>query len=223
MPPKRTPTKVKTPKAKTPGEKSKTRLITPAVHSRDSSAASTHSVPGSVPVLPVVVPPGLSPEFLAFMQMQERLRREERAEERAEAEKIRAVLENQRKDDLERAEAERFAQNKAHETQIKMLQEQLAAMAGMSSSGTKSSSKMPVFDLVKDKETFKLWKSRWEIHIQGHKFDKISDPEERNIKLRSELNSCLSDSTLNWLLNNTFSVEDLAKAEFDLPHPRSKY
>ena len=216
MPPKRTPTKVKTPKAKTPGEKSKTRLITPAVHSRDSSAASTHSVPGSVPVLPVVVPPGLSPEFLAFMQMQERLRREERAEERAEAEKIRAVLENQRKDDLERAEAERFAQNKPNETQIKMLQEQLAAMAGMSGSGPKSSSKMPVFDLVKDKETFKLWKSRWEIHIQGHKFDKISDPEERNIKLRSELNSCLSDSTLNWLLNNTFSVEDLAKAEFVL-------
>ena len=48
-----------------------------------------------------------------------------------------------------------------------MLQEQLAAMAGMSGSGPKSSSKMPVFDLVKDKETFKLWKSRWEIEFEN--------------------------------------------------------
>ena len=86
----------------------------------------------------------------------------------------------------------------------------------MSGSNTNSSSKMPMFDLVKDKETFKLWKSRWDIHIQSHKFDKISDPEEKNVKLRSELNSCLSDATLKWLLNNTFSVEDLAKADFVL-------
>ena len=109
------------------------------------------------------------------MQMQERARAEERkeraeekieaarlrAEEKEEAAQLRAILESQRKDDLERAEIERFAMNKAHETQIKMLQDQLAAMSGVSgSSGPKSSSKMPMFDLGKDKETFPLWKSR---------------------------------------------------------------
>ena len=100
--------------------------------------------------------------------------------------------------------------------QIQMLQEQLMLMSARNESGPKSSSKMPLFDLVKDKETFKLWKSRWDIHIQGHKFDSISNSVERNIKLRAELNSCLSDDTLNWLLNNNFAETDLAKAEFVL-------
>ena len=126
-------------------------------------------------------------------------------------------MERQRKEDIERAELDRHAQQKAHESQMQMLQDQLTAMASASrSGGPKSSSKMPMFDLVKDKDTFKLWKSRWEVHVQGHKFDKISDQVERNIKLRAELNSCLSDETLNWLLNNNFSETDLAKADFVL-------
>ena len=69
---------------------------------------------------------------------------------------------------------------------------------------------------VKRKESFKLWKSRWELHVQGHKFDAISNSVERNVRLRAELNSCLSDETLNWLLNNNFCKEDLAKADFVL-------
>ena len=131
---------------------------------------------------------------MAYMQMQERMRKE----------------------DQERSDFERHAQQKAHEIQIQMLQEQLMAMSARSESGPKSSSKMPLFDLVKDKDSFKLWKSRWELHIQGHKFDSISNSVERNVRLRAELNSCLSDDTLNWLLNNSFSTEDLAKAEFVL-------
>ena len=213
------PVKAKTPaKDKTPKEKrtkSKTRVIVADIRSRDSSADSSASAAATVnPVLPVVpVPAGISPDFLLFMQMQERLR----AEERKEAADLRAVLEAQRKDDLERAEQERYAMNKAHENQLKFLQDQLAVMSSMSgASGPKTSSKMPSFDLVKDKENFKLWKSRWEVHVQGHKFDKISDPGEKNIRLRAELNSCLSDATLNWLLNKKFSQEDLAKAEFVL-------
>ena len=113
MPPKRTPTKVKTPKPKTP------RVIIPEVRARDSSADSAATIPTDI-----------SPEFLAFMQMQERVRKEEReeaarlrAEEKEEAAQLRAILESQRKDDLERAEIERFAMNKAHETQLKMLQD----------------------------------------------------------------------------------------------------
>ena len=116
--------------------------------------------------------------------------------------------------DIERAELDRHAQQKAHEVQIQMLQDQLAAMAA-GTGGPKSSSKMPMFDLVKDKDTFKLWKSRWDLHVQGHKFDSISNLVERNVRLRAELNSCLSDETLNWLLNNNFSTEDVFLCTFN--------
>ena len=204
MPPKRTP--VKGAKDATPkSKKDKTpRVIVPEVvaRTRDSSVEST--APSA--------PTGISPDFLAYIQMQDRLR----AEEKKEAAELRAILEAQRKEDIERAEAERYAMNKAHENQLKLLQDQLAAMAKPDNSGPKSSSKMPTFDLVKDKETFKLWKSRWEIHIKGHKFDSISNSVERNTRLRAELNSCLSDDTLNWLLNNNFAEEDLTKADFVL-------
>ena len=233
MPPKRTPPRARTPKVKTPKM--------PEVRTRDSSVDTDGAGTSAI-----INPAGLSPEFMAFMQMQEKLRAEERAEaeriraeervdaerlratEKAEADRLRAeekedakqlrdILENQRKDDLERTEQERFEMNKAHEAQLKMLQEQLAAMSARPhSSEGKSHSKMPIFDIVKDKETFKLWKSRWDVHVQGHKFDKISDPVEKNVRLRSELNSCLSDSTISWLLNNGFSDEEVANAEFVL-------
>ena len=137
MPPKRTPVKnakdAATPKSKK-GDKSKSRVIVPEVRSRDSSADSSHSVPAGLPVIPM--PAGISPEFFAYMQMQERLRLDERkeaekirADEKAEAAQLRAILENQRKNDLERAEVERFAMNKAHETQLKLLQHQLSNMS----------------------------------------------------------------------------------------------
>ena len=211
MPPKRTPD-AKRPKDKTPKSKGKPRVIKPPVlRSRDSSVepgddADTSTSATTIP--PPVIPPimGVSPDFMAYIQMQERIRTEEKA-----------TMERQRKEDIERAELDRHAQQKAHEVQIQMLQDQLAAMAARNESGgPKSSSKMPMFDLVKDKETFKLWKSRWDLHVQGHKFDSISNSVERNVRLRAELNSCLSDDTLNWLLNNNFSKEDLAKADFVL-------
>ena len=91
MPPKRTPPRARTPKVKTPKM--------PEVRTRDSSVEDeTTSV--------ATIPAGLSPEFLAFMQMQEKLRAEERAdadrlraEEKADAEKLRDILENRRKDE----------------------------------------------------------------------------------------------------------------------------
>ena len=224
MPPKRTP-EPKRPKEKTPKSKGKPRIIKPPViRSRDSSVDSVdHDDAGTSettsattnPIIPPIV--GMSPDFMAYIQLQERIR----AEEKLTMEKLRAeekaVAERQRKEDLERADFDKHAQQKAHEVQIQMLQEQLMAMAARNeSSGPKSSSKMPMFDLVKDKDTFKLWKSRWDLHVQGHKFDSISNSVERNVRLRAELNSCLSDDTLNWLLNNNFSKEDLAKADFVL-------
>ena len=88
MPPKRTPTKVITPKSK----KDKTpRVVMPEVRVRDSSVESTASV--TAPSMPA----GISPEFLAYIQMQDRIRAEEkqeanrlRAEEKQEAAELRA-------------------------------------------------------------------------------------------------------------------------------------
>ena len=102
--------------------------------------------------------------------MQERMGMEERV-----------MMESQRKEDLKRAEQERHHQQKAHEAQMQVLQDQLKAMSNRSESNSKSSSKLPMFDMVNDKDTFKLWKSRWDSHVQGHKLDKISDPEEQKI------------------------------------------
>ena len=204
MPPKRTPVKgtkdttPKTTKVKTP------RVIVPEVvaRPRDSSTGSTTSTHS------VVTPPmaGISPDFMAFIQMQERMRMEERA-----------IMERQRKEDLERADLKRHHQQKAHEAQMQLLQAQIAAMSSSSSkSNSKSTSKLPMFDMVKDKDTFKLWKSRWDSHVQGHQLDKISDPAEQKIRLKSELTSCLSDSTLSWLLNNNFPESDLLCSTFIL-------
>ena len=161
MPPKRTPPKGKTPKDKTP--KSKPRLVAPDIRSRDSSAdssgdgtADTSATTSHAVRTPPIV--GVSPDFMAFMQMQERLRREERE-----------IMERHRKEDLERADVERHHQQKFHEAQMQLLQDQLAAMSSRSSdSSNKSTSKLPMFDMVKDKDTFKLWKARWHTHVQGH-------------------------------------------------------
>ena len=158
MPPKRTPTK-KTPKSKTP--KSKPRIIKPPVfRSRDPSVEpGDGDADASAATSPAAVPPivGVSPDFMAYIQLQERIR----AEEKLTMEKLRAEekadMERQRREDQERADFDKHAQQKAHEVQIQMLQEQLMAMAARNESGgPKSSSKMPMFDLVKDKETFKL-------------------------------------------------------------------
>ena len=93
----------------------------------------------------------------------------------------RQIMEHQRKEDQERAKQGRFHQTKLHEEQIQLLQAQIASMSARTENhGGKSHYKMPEFDLDKDKENFKLWKARWEIHVQGNRWDKISDPAERN-------------------------------------------
>ena len=102
---------------------------------------------------------GISKDFLAYMKMQDKIRKGDaklqenlRQEERAHSERL-------RKEDLERMEQDRYAQQKIHEVQIKLLTEQLSKQSDNNSS--KSTAKMPSFDLEKDADTFQLWKSRW--------------------------------------------------------------
>ena len=120
-------------------------------------AASTSAATSPATVTPPIV--GVSPDFMAYIQMQERIRQEEKV-----------VMERQRKEDVERALQEQHHQQKAYEIQLQLLHDQIAAMAATNG---KSSSKMPTFDMAKDKDTFKLWKARWDAHVKGHKIDKI--------------------------------------------------
>ena len=104
MPPKRTPPKGKSPKNKTP--KSKPKIIKPPIiRSRDSSVDSSGDGDASTSAAtnPIVTPAivGVSPDFMAYIQMQERIRAEEKA-----------TMEIQRREDIERAELDRHAQQK---------------------------------------------------------------------------------------------------------------
>ena len=112
MPPKRTP-EPKRPKDKTPKSKGKPRVIKPPVlRSRDSSVDSVDhddaSTSGttSAATIPVIIPPivGVSPDFMAYIQMQERIRAEEKATMEALRAEEKADMERQRKEDLERAD-----------------------------------------------------------------------------------------------------------------------
>ena len=109
---------------------------------------------------------GISEDLLAYMKMQEKIRKEEairqdqiRQEEREYADKV-------RKDDLERMEIERHQVRKAHDLQIQMLTAQLTKHSEGNSS--RSASKMPVFDLDKDADSFPLWLSRWQLFVKGN-------------------------------------------------------
>ena len=161
---------------------------------------------------------------MKFMQMQaaeraeerkeaERFRAQERQAERLETKRIRleerALAERLRKEDLERMEQERRAQQRAHEEQLELLKTQMAALAAQKATdpGTRApNTKLPIFDLEKDKETFNIWKARWLTHIQGNKISLMKCPKERNARLMMELTAALPDFTVNWILN--LNLED---------------
>ena len=165
-------------------------------------------------------------EFINMLRMQEKAREKERHEQEAARERERLAdakirqeekvhAEKLRKEDLERMEQERHAQQRAHEQQLEQMQlqmkEQLAAltMQKVGEPGTKGpSTKLPMFDLDKDKESFNIWQARWQKHVQGHRLDVIRCPKERNSRLMMELTAALSDFTMNWLLNMNLGEKD---------------
>ena len=102
---------------------------------------------------------GISKDLLAYMRMQDKIRKEEVIRQDKIRQEERAYADMLRRDDMERLENERHQVQKAHELQIRLLTEQLAKSSESSSS--KSNAKMPSFDLEKDADTFQLWKSRW--------------------------------------------------------------
>ena len=122
------------------------------------------------------------------------------------------MAERLRKEDLERMEQDRHAQQRLHELQIKLLTEQLARASDTGAG--KSSAKVPLFDLDKDADDFNIWKSRWTLFVKGQRFDLIKDRVERNTRVMMELTAALSDHTLSWLISKGFSEEEMDSPEF---------
>ena len=143
-----------------------------------------------------------------YMQMQEK--------KEARAEQIRledlARMEDARREDRDRAEHDRKAQQKMYEQQLKVLTQQLTAAKVAS----KSSSKMPLFDLEKDQENFPIWLNRWQLHIQGHGLTAITNHEERSSRLLMELTASLTDSTLAWIASKGFDHDEMSDYKFIL-------
>ena len=160
------------------------------------------------------IAPGISKDLLAYMKMQEKIRKEEMIRQDKIRQEERAYADMLRRDDLERMETERHQVQKAHDLQIRMLTEQLAKNSEQSSG--KSAAKMPIFDLENDADTFPLWLSRWTLFVKGNKFDLIKNVEERNTRIMMELTASLSDATLSWLISKGFSEQELDDPKFIL-------
>ena len=122
MPLKRTPTKKSTTAKPVSPIKYQTRSKSPLLTVNVPMSAAAEAAKNAAAAA-AKVPAGISPDFLMYMQMQEK--------KEARAEQLRledlARMEAARKEDRDRAEQNRYAQQKAHEAQIQMLTQQLAA------------------------------------------------------------------------------------------------
>ena len=215
MPTKRTPTKkvpasISAPVSPTgPRTRSKSPLIlTPAI---PMSAAAEAAKKAAADAAAATVPAGINPEFFMYMQRLEKMD--------ARAEKIcledLARMEATRKEDRERAEKDRYAQQKLHEKQIEAITAQLSKVTSTHNESAKPpTAKLPIFDIESGSEHFNLWKDRWEIHIKANRIHLIKDEEEKQNRLMLELNTGLSDVTLQWLRNRNFNSGELADANF---------
>ena len=209
MPTKRTPTKKVPASISAPVSPTgpRTRSKSPLVNIQMSAAAEA-AKNAAAAAAAAKVPAGISPDFLMYMQMQEK--------KEARAEQIRledlARMEDVRREDRDRAEHDRKAQQKMYEQQLKVLTQQLTATKAAS----KSSSKMPLFDLEKDQENFPIWLNRWQLHIQGHGLTAITNHEERSNRLLMELTASLTDSTLAWIASKGFDHDEMGDYKFIL-------
>ena len=77
---------------------------------------------------------GISKDLLAYMKMQDKIRKEEAIRQDKIRLEDRTYAEQLRKEDLKRMAQERNAQQKVHEIQIKLLTEQLSKQTDNSSS-----------------------------------------------------------------------------------------
>ena len=183
-----------------------------AKEAADAAAAATNTHEESFEDAVDDVEVGISKDLLAYMRMQEKIRKEEMIRQDKLRQEERAYADMLRRDDLERLENERHQVQKAHELQIRLLTEQLAKNAEQSYG--KSSAKVPMFDLDTDSDNFQLWKSRWLLFIKSKKLDQIRDKQDRQTQIMMELTSALSDNTLAWLISKGYAEEEMDDPRF---------
>ena len=173
-----------------------------------------------IPPLPVI--PGMSPEMLAFFQMQQAMTLQAQKVQQDALLKAQAAAER-RQDRLRRQESDRQipdarAMRGDYQQQMKNMTEQIAKMATTRSQGNARppTIKLPTFDIDKDKEGFQMWKGRWDNHLKAHRIHTIADEEERSERMLVELHAALSDETLKWITHREFTAEQQKDAVFIL-------
>ena len=166
MPTKRTPP---------PARKERSVSVSSIVTCSRSPAMAPPIVDAALAATANPVAIGISPDLLAYMQKQDQERKEERQwqeqlrkDERQDRMEERQHAEKVRKEDLDNLARERDAQFKVHEVQIQLLKDQLAKSTMNNSGNSKSSVKMPLFDLEKDQENFPIWKADTWCRVRTH-------------------------------------------------------
>ena len=155
------------------------------------------------------------PMLLIAQMMQSMQAAREADQRRYEQEQRWREQEQRRREDEQRRREDE--QRRRDEERQERLEERLAELARRSTSRPslpKSSAKIPVFNLEKDKAVFYTWKEKWTAYITAHGLDKIEDDEERQQRIRAEFTTAMSDHTLRWISNQSFPPDDYDDAEF---------
>ena len=156
-----------------------------------------------------VRPPPTTDPALMLAQMMQQMEAARRDDQH------RFELAQRRQDEERREDQRRFELRMEAEAQrLEVLRAELSARSTSRQSIPKSGAKVPVFNLEKDKATFYTWKEKWEAYITAHGFYSIEDEHEQRRRIRAELTTAMSDHTLRWFRNQSFTEEDYEDAEF---------
>ena len=165
------------------------------------------------PVIPPVMP-GISPDIMMVFQMLQ----QQSADAAIAAERR---FQQQRADDLKRHEDAQTAQREAlialqnsSQSSFKALADEVKRLAVQRPESARPSTiKLPAFDLEKDRDTFKQWRDRWNMHLRAHKIHLIEGEDERRERCLTELTAALSNDTLKWIANRDFTDTERNDAE----------
>ena len=116
--------------------------------------------------------------------------------------------ENIRKEEAATRKAEELAEQKRIDDLITVLRDEIKSSSiPRTSYKPRSSARLPMFDMEKDKSTFFTWKVRWEYYLTAHDLASILDPDECKKRCMAELAAAMSDNTLKWIGNQNFTED----------------
>ena len=108
------------------------------------------------------------------------------------------------------------ANQKHNDNMFKLMREEIKASRTTSrqAQAPRSSAKLPPFNMDKDKATFYTWKEKWEAYLTAHGLDTIPDEDECKRRCKAEFTTAMSDNTLRWIGNQTFTDEEIENPGF---------